>query len=57
MFFHYHASKKDANKWNLNNTVFYALCFLYVLSTATLALDLTISLTPQVSKNNQVIYI
>lgn len=49
LYLHYYASKKDASKGN--DILFYALCLLYVLSVATIILDLCGFFLNLVSKN------
>ena len=49
MHLQYTASKKDFNE--RNNILLYALCLLYVLSLATLVLDVGIFFSKSVSKN------
>ena len=54
MYLQYKASPKNGSK--RNNILFYALCFLYVLSMATIVLDLYISFhVPAVSKNEHLV--
>ena len=49
MYLHYNASRKDVNKGS--NIIFYALCLLYVLSSATFVFDIANFPLFMVSKN------
>ena len=54
IYLQYTASPKNASK--RNNILFYALCFLYVLSMASIASDLFVYFrVPEVSKNEHLV--
>ena len=50
MYLQYYGSKKGASKGN--NTLFYALCLLYLLSVVSIVVDLAIFFIPQVSEGH-----
>ena len=54
LYLQYHSSKKETD--NATQNIFYALCVLYVLSVALIALDIAIFLATFVSNNEPLFF-